>query len=40
MARRKSQSSQKRRVDPNAPKKGKSAWHMFSSDNREDVKVI
>jgi hypothetical protein len=37
MARR---SSQKRRRDPNQPKRGKSAYQAFSSDNREDVKVI
>ncbi|CAF1223420.1 unnamed protein product [Rotaria sordida] len=35
MARR---SSQKRRRDPNAPKRGKTAWQMFFSDNREEVK--
>jgi hypothetical protein len=36
MARR---SSQKRRNDPNAPKQKMGAWHMFFSDNREEVAV-
>ncbi len=36
MARR---SSQKRRHDPNAPKQKMGAWHMFFSDNREEVTV-
>jgi len=36
MARR---SSQKSRRDPNAPKQKMGAWHMFFSDNREEVTV-
>ncbi len=36
MARR---SSQKRRGDPNAPKRTKTAWQMFYSENRDEVKV-
>ena len=40
MARRKNRSSQKRRRDPNAPNRGKTAWQMFFSDNREEMKVI
>lgn len=36
MARR---SSQKPRRDPNAPKKYKTAWRLFFSENLEEVKV-
>ncbi|CAF1103472.1 unnamed protein product [Rotaria sp. Silwood1] len=36
MARRSSQKN--RRQDPNAPKRVKTAWQMFFSDNREEVK--
>jgi hypothetical protein len=36
MARR---SSQKRRSDPNAPKKVQAPWRMFFSENREEVAV-
>ncbi|CAF2617713.1 unnamed protein product [Rotaria sp. Silwood2] len=38
MARRSSQKTHRRR-DPNAPKRSKTAWQMFFSDNREEVKV-
>ena len=40
MVRRRRGSNKKRSRDQNAPKKVKSAWQMFLSDNREEVKVI
>ena len=36
MARR---SNQKRRRDPNAPKKALSAWRIFFNENREELTV-
>jgi hypothetical protein len=36
MARR---SNQKRRSDPNAPKKASAPWRLFFSENREEVTV-
>jgi hypothetical protein len=36
MARR---SSQKQLRDPKAPKRGKTAWQLFSSENRDEVAV-
>jgi len=37
MARR---SNQKRRRDPNAPKRNLAAWELFFSEHREGVQVI
>jgi len=38
MARRRSSQIGRRRRDSNKPKRGKAAWQMFYSDNREEVK--
>jgi hypothetical protein len=37
MARR---SNQKRRRDPNAPKRNQAAWELFFSEHREEVQVL